>query len=240
MSKKSLNFSIIQMEGIRNFDIIEESIWSQLFCKCALLLERLIKLECISTSLITEYSFRTRQCTNARSVEHLYDYPFSVLTWHSWALVLLSISNSNYSLKIWFKSKSVNQLIFWHYKKQISNRLLERHTLIQCWIKFISFAMKFFQLIQTNFKLLGIDAAKRNDRSNARNLYAQFVIFQFLFFTAAYLLFQVESFREYADCFYASSTLVGVSINIMYVSKNMGKMFELFESIESFIEKREL
>lgn len=99
--------------------------------------------------------------------------------------------------------------------------------------------MKFFQLIQTNCKLLGIDASKRNDRFNARNLIAQFMIFQFLFFTGAYLLFKAKSFREYADCFYASSTLVGVSINFMYVSWNMAKMFELIESIESFIEKRE-
>lgn len=57
-------------------------------------------------------------------------------------------------------------------------------------------------MIQTNFKLLGIDAAKRNDRFSAINLYAQFMVFQFLFFTGAYLLIQVESFREYADCFY--------------------------------------
>lgn len=99
--------------------------------------------------------------------------------------------------------------------------------------------MKFFQLILTNFKLVGIDASKQNDRFNPKSLYARLMIFQFLFFTGAYLLFKVESFREYADCFYVSSSIVGGFINFSLVSWNMVKVFELIESIESFIEKSE-
>lgn len=99
--------------------------------------------------------------------------------------------------------------------------------------------MKFFQLILTKFELVGIDASKRNDRFNPRNLYARLMIFQFLFFTGAYLLFKVESFREYADCFYVSTSIVGGFINFSLISWNMAKMFELIESIEDFIQKRE-
>lgn len=125
---------------------------------------------------------------------------------------------------------------FWQYRKLI---VILNDTISSsvCWIKIIPFAMKFFQLIQTNFKLIGIDASKRNERFNARNSFAQFMIFQLLFFTSAYLLFKAESYREYADCYYISSTILGVCINFSMVSWNMAKMFELIESVESFTQK---
>lgn len=100
--------------------------------------------------------------------------------------------------------------------------------------------MKIYQSLQKHFEILGVNKVQLRQATvfNLKNVFGLFVFVQNTILTCAYLLFKCETFAEYADSYYISSTVFGATINYIYVVVNMKKVFDVIRTLECIIEKR--
>lgn len=101
--------------------------------------------------------------------------------------------------------------------------------------------MKLFVLLQSQFKILGIHAVRKNDpndKLNANNCMASLFVLHFLITSAIYLIVDARSIQEYADSFYGFTTALTSVIIIVVIISKRASIFRLIENMESAIEER--
>lgn len=88
---------------------------------------------------------------------------------------------------------------------------------------------------------MGVNSSQLSEERllNLRNLFGLFMFAQHTCSTSAFFLFKAQTFQEYSDSFYISSTALGAALNYTYVVCKMAKVFDLIQNLEKVIEKRE-
>lgn len=106
--------------------------------------------------------------------------------------------------------------------------------------------MNFFQTIKQVLDHMGLNRSQSIEKFqniNAKILFALFFVCLFtsvLFLLASVLFFLLEAktFREYADSFYMSTTLLSGFPNIVMIILRVEKLFKMFNTFETAILKR--
>lgn len=96
--------------------------------------------------------------------------------------------------------------------------------------------MKLFQLIQKNFSVLGITS---NQTKYSRIKLVMTLIIYGLITTSSilFLVFEADTFDEFTNNIYITSGCVMMCIIFVIMAFKQGKLFELIDSFDKFIDK---
>lgn len=97
--------------------------------------------------------------------------------------------------------------------------------------------MKLFQIAQENLLCLGISS---NQSKKYRQLSLTCSIYSlFMLLSAAFLTFEANTFKEYTNSVYTTSSLIAINIlfTIIYIKRE--KLFKLFDDGEHFFDESE-
>lgn len=98
--------------------------------------------------------------------------------------------------------------------------------------------MKLFQTIRGYLAIMGIEPSRqcKNYSFNFSSLVILTTLVHFTAATAAFILYDAESFKEVADSFYASSASLSAVLNLIETICNSSRFFALIEGFENTIE----
>lgn len=101
--------------------------------------------------------------------------------------------------------------------------------------------MKIFQIAKKVLDHLGLKRSQvfeKVQNINVKTLLAVFFIFQFTAASVLFFALEAKTFREYADSFYMSTTLLAATPNIVLIILRVEKIFKMFNTFETAIPKR--
>lgn len=98
--------------------------------------------------------------------------------------------------------------------------------------------MKLFQTSQKYFENFGIDSRQmsKNHLFNAKNVLASAVLCLDILSSGAFLLYEAQTFYEYADSVYTTSCAENSCVIYMVIFWNMRKFFKFIEKFENLVE----
>lgn len=99
--------------------------------------------------------------------------------------------------------------------------------------------MKLFETVQRNFASVGYSLLYSNQKYhlNARNMTVIFLLTINTLANGAYILYNTESFEEYLQDIYVTSTVAMVLVILMIFIALMSNVFKLIENLEQIVEK---
>lgn len=102
--------------------------------------------------------------------------------------------------------------------------------------------MKIFQLIQKTFEASGIRRAQAHKKHpfNKKNSTIYLFLIQFTISVHLFLIFQAETFREYADSFFMCMSTIFVFVCFMVTLWKQKNIFDLIDDFEDIIERRRM
>lgn len=101
--------------------------------------------------------------------------------------------------------------------------------------------MKIFQIAIKVLDHLGLNRYQLFEKIqniNAKTLLAVFFVCQFTVASVLFFALEAKTFREYADSFYISTTLLAGTPNIVLIILRVEKLFKMFNTFETVILKR--
>lgn len=100
--------------------------------------------------------------------------------------------------------------------------------------------MKIFQTLAKLFENVGISVRQAFGENllNKKNVIVFCLLIVFSTLTTAFFLFEAKTFREYAESFYISVSMIMISVCFALFIWKTVKIFELIVTIETIIQHR--
>lgn len=99
--------------------------------------------------------------------------------------------------------------------------------------------MKLFATVRVYFGIMGIRSSSQQPRKYSFNSVSLAILATLVYFsvaTTAFILYDAESFKQFADSFYSTATAIATTLNFIAIICNSSIFFELIESFENAIE----
>ena len=106
---------------------------------------------------------------------------------------------------------------------------------LNCSLQQSDLKMKFFQVVQANFALLGISS--NQSRCNEKSAITCLIFGLAITFGILYLFFKANTFLEYTMSIFVTSTLCGLWFDFLSMLIQKQRLFELISESEEFVEK---
>lgn len=138
-----------------------------------------------------------------------------------------------------FFSKIFSSAIFINRYEIFSGKFLPHFKFIVHPIHFVPFlAMKLFQACQEYMAIIGVRPLLPGEKHpfNRQNVRVLLVFGLAFILTSAFLIFDAQTLRQYAECFYAWSSVFAIFVGVLLVILKTEDLFQLINDLEIMIQ----